>query len=215
MKYVLAFSGISQGPVKRDWRRDYPNIKTNIIDQYNPDVYFCTYPSETTNELIDTYKPKTYNIIPFNGSDTRTTYKKTLEMLLDVDFDLAITTRFDILFSEQFPVRDYKVDPDKINLMFKEQGWWEDHKYTCDPQCFSIFPKKFLPVMIQATQLLYDYPHRQGCMDLHPFYSYIAPHIGEDNLNFIFDEETLSHDNKYFMFDRWGLWPNNPQWLCD
>jgi hypothetical protein len=210
-KVILAFSGISYGPGQRDWRRDIDNITNNIIKPFNTDIYFCTYPSETSSELIDRYSPTKFKFIDFSGSDTRTTYKQTLELLLDVDFDLAITTRFDIRFDENFPVSKYNYDPNKINLLFKEQDWWNDHKYTCDPQCFSIFPKKFLRSMIETTQELYDRPHRQGCMDLHPFYAYITNNrIKESDINFIFNEETHSHDNKYFVFDRWSpWWPNH------
>ena len=210
MKVVSAFSGISYGnPGKRDWRRCVDNIERNIIKPFATDTYITTYHNDYIDDLVLRYKPKKYNLLDYVGSDTRTTYKKTLELLLDVDFDIAITTRFDIRFNEDYKPSDYNIDYDKINLLFKEQDWWNNNRYTCDPQLFCIFPKKYIIEMINTTQELYDYPHREGCMDLHPFYNYITKKIDSSNINFIFDEESHSHDNKYYILDRWSpWWPN-------
>ena len=204
MKTVLALSGISYGNFRgfRDWRGTFGNIKQNILDPINPDVYLCTYPSDTSVELMKSYNPKKALFIPYENSDARLTYKRTLELLLDVDFDLAITTRYDIKFNQNYPVYNFSFNSEKVNLAFKEKGWWEAHRYTADPQNFCIFPKKYLTTIIETIQEIYEKPHRPGHMDMHPFYSYISPKIGEENLNLIFNDEAHSHDNKYYMFER-------------
>ena len=113
-----------------------------------PDVYLCTYPSDTSVELMKSYNPKKALFIPYENSDARLTYKRTLELLLDVDFDLAITTRYDIKFNQNYPVYNFSFNSEKVNLAFKEKGWWEANRYTADPQNFCIFPKKYLLIKI-------------------------------------------------------------------
>jgi hypothetical protein len=203
MKTVLAFSGISYGPGQRDWRRCIDNIKQNIIDPIGvEDVFFTTYPSETFQQLVEAYKPKKYNVLEYADSDKRTTYIKTLELLLDQDFDLAITTRFDIQFTG-IPVNEYALDFAKINLLFKEGGWWDIYRYTADPQTFCVFPKSLLPVMIETVQNIYTNPHSAHA-DMHPFYNYTARNHGSSIMHIIHDVKTLSHCNPFFIFDRWN-----------
>lgn len=204
MKTVLALSGISYGdPGERDWRRCIDNITDNVIKPMGiQDIYMSTYPSDTLQQLIETYQPKRYNVFNYPNSDGRETYRKTLELLLDQDFDIAITTRFDILFTSG-PVSEYVWDPEKINLLFKEGGWWDIYRYTADPQTFCMFPKILLPMMIETVQAIIDKPF-SGMNDMHSFYRHASAVYGEHDLNVIHDSRTLSHDNPYFIFDRWN-----------
>ena len=199
-RVAASFSGICYGVKHRDWRRDWDNIKTNLIDPIQPQIYVTTYHNETVDHLLDVYKPVKYQLLALDGSDLRLTYRRSLEMLLNEPIDLVVSTRYDILFNSS--TADYNIDPDKFNFFFKEKGWWGPHQYTADPQYFSVFPVKFIPALIDGVQSVYDNPHRHDCPDLHPTYSRLAPVIGEENINFIFDVETLSHDNEYVSLDR-------------
>ena len=216
MKTALLINGISYGPRGRDWRRGKENLYDNIIEPLNADVYLNTYPNETTQELIDFYRPKKVQLIEFAGSDPRTTIKQGIEMLSDVDFDLAITTRFDIKWNA--PISQYNIDPTKINFLFREKGWWDESgydgykyglsymKYTSDITTFSAFPKKFIPVLAETIQEVYRTPHRYtGDTDLHPLYSYLLPKIGEENMHIVCDQQELSHQNTQYHYDRISL----------
>lgn len=66
MKISLVLTGFM-----RNWEYNYPMIKKEIIDQYNPDVYITSYtyskmfwntdPEKIDiQKIIDTYKPKNY-----------------------------------------------------------------------------------------------------------------------------------------------------------
>lgn len=200
LKVGLNLCGVSYGVRGRDWRRDYDNINKNIIQLSNPKVYITTYYNETCDELIQKYKPTKHQFIPFENSDLRTTYAKSLELLLDEDIDLIISTRYDILFNES--IDTYDINPNKFNFFFRELGWWDNHRYTADPQYFSVFPKKFLIPLIDSVYDVYKNPHRLDCPDLHPTYSRLEPLISKENIHFIHDVETLSHDNKYVKLDR-------------
>ena len=201
LRVAINLCGISYGERGRDWRRDYENIKQNLIGSFdNPSIYLTTYYNETQDELLEKYRPTKYSFIPYPNSDLRTTYRKSLEVILDEDVDLIVSTRFDILFRDS--ISTYNIDPDKFNFFFRERGWWDNHRYTADPQYFSVFPKKYILPLIEAVQDVYDNPHRLDCPDLHPTYSRLAPKIGEENIHFIHDVETLSHDNEYVTLDR-------------
>jgi len=200
LKVGLNLCGVSYGVRGRDWRRDYDNIYNNIIAVTNPKIYITTYYNETVDELKDKYKPSKHQFIGFENSDLRTTYIKSLELMIDEDIDLIISTRYDILFKDS--IDTYNIDPNKFNFLFKEKGWWDNHRYTADPQYFCVFHKKFLKPLIESVYDVYKNPHRLDCPDLHPTYSRLEPLIGKDNINFIYDLEALSHDNAYLSLDR-------------
>jgi hypothetical protein len=201
MRVAINLCGISYGDRGRDWRRGYENINKNLIYTFeNPNIYITTYHNETQEELIDKYKPKKHQLIQYSNSDLRTTYKKSLESMIEEDIDLIVSTRFDILFNDS--ISNYNIDPEKFNFFFREKGWWDNHRYTADPQYFSVFPKKYSLPLIESVQDVYEKPHRLDCPDLHPTYSRLAPKIGEENIHFIYDVEALSHDNEYVKLDR-------------
>jgi hypothetical protein len=113
MKIGLNIVGKSYVPnERRDWTVSIANIKKSIIDVYNPEhsvyVYMCTYETETTNQLIEQYKPVKTTLLDFSSSEQRLTYIKSLKELLNEDLDIIISTRFDIFFYKPFRTTNEK-----------------------------------------------------------------------------------------------------------
>ena len=202
MKIGLNLVGKSYVPnERRDWTVSIDNIKKSIIDVYTPEhsvsVYMCTYETETTNQLIEQYKPVKTTLLDVSNSEQRLTYIKSLKELLNEDVDIIISTRFDIFFYK--PFSELNIDFTKVNFLFREKGWWDSHKFTTDN--IFIIPKQFLPQFIESIQDAYDKPVR-GCSDLHPVYSFLLPKIGEENIHIISNEHYLSNTNAYYTLTR-------------
>ena len=205
MKIGLNLVGKSYLPdEKKDWRVSIDNIIDSIInvykDQHLVEVYICTYETETTKQLIEQYNPKKVCLLGLDTSDQRLTYIKSLKELLNEDLDIIISTRFDIFFYK--PFNELNVDFTKVNFLFREQGWWNSHKFTTDN--IFIIPKTFLPQFIESIQDAYDKPVR-GCSDLHPVYSFLLPKIGEENVHIISNEHYLSNTNEYYTLTRYRM----------
>ena len=202
MKIGLNLVGKSYVPnERRDWTVSIDNIKKSIIDVYNPEhsvsVYMCTYETETTNQLIEQYKPVKTTLLDFSNSDQRLTYIKSLKELLNEDLDIIISTRFDIFFYK--PFSELNIDFTKVNFLFREEGWWKSRKFTTDN--IFIIPKEFLAQFIESIQDTYDKPVR-NCSDLHPVYNFLLPKIGEKNIHIISNEYYSSNTNDYYTLTR-------------
>ena len=171
-----------------------PNINEQLINTFKKNndvsVYLTTYPHVYINELLDMYKPKNYVLKDFGQSFMQQTYAESVRQLQDEDVDFIISTRFDILFSQDMSKLLY--DYNKMNVLFKEKGY--NHiNYTCDN--FFAFPKSMIGPFSNSIIELFVSGERNG---MHGTVHQLSKHIGYDNIKIIDSEDQLGHDNNYY-----------------
>jgi len=200
MKLAIALIGLSYTEVNPqvrdcDWSQTKDNIKSNLIDAFNGDVYVTTYNQPHINELLEFYQPKKQLILPYEGSHQRMTYIQGLKLLLDEDVDFIISTRFDIHFNEL--VSSYNFDFNKVNFIFKDiEPDWSSQGHVGD--CLHGIPKKYLSTFIDAIQ----YEHNRGGWHMHGIYRPIVSAIGVENTNFLIEGNHFSHENSIYKLFR-------------
>jgi hypothetical protein len=208
MKIGINLVGITYGDVRdRNWKNTKDNLMSTIINCWGDNevkMYLTTYDNPTINDLVSFYTPTKLTLIPYEGSDQRTTYIKSLKELLEEDLDVIISTRFDIEFNK--PLSENNIDFNKFNFFFKEaNGWWERHLFTND--ALFIFNKKYLNDFIDSVVEFDTNPYRPpNHKDLHPTYRYLVPKIGEENTHFILKTHHLTHRNPHYKLIRTGSW---------
>jgi hypothetical protein len=208
MKIGINLVGITYGDIRnRNWENTKDNLMSNVINCWEHNevkIYITTYPNPTIDKLQKFYNPTKLTLIPFEGSDQRTTYIKSIKELETEDLDLIISTRFDIHFNK--PISEHNIDFDKFNFFFREaNGWWELHKFTND--ALFIFNKKYLKDFINSVVEFDTNPYRPANhKDLHPTYRYLIPKIGEENVNFMLKSQHLTHRNPHYKLIREGDW---------
>ena len=200
MKLAIALIGLSYTEVNqqvRDWTQTKDNIKSNLIDAFDSDVYVTTYNQPQLNELLEFYQPKKLLIVLYEGSHQRTTYIQGLKLLLDEDVDFIISTRFDIHFNEL--VSSYNFDFNKINFIFKDvEPGWTNQGHVGD--CLHGIPKRYLNTFIDVVQDV----HNHNGNFMHSIYRPIVGAIGVENTNFLIEGNHLSHENSvYKLFREW------------
>jgi hypothetical protein len=201
-KIGLNIVGITHNDNRHDaWYKS--NIKDNVINilnkHYEVNTYLTTYFfNENTEKLINHYTPTNINILDWDASNQILTYIESLKSLLNEELDIIISTRFDIFFNKK--VDELNIDFSKFNFLFKEQGWWDTHKFTTDN--FYIFPKKYLEECISCLEELYRNPPRSCCIDMHGMYNCISQKITHSNIHFISEEHMLSTENKFYKLTR-------------
>lgn len=189
---------------KKDWRYSAEDVKENVIDCFRQDndvsVHLTTYPNNTLWDLLNFYQPKTCLITEKSGSTQRSTYKKSLQELQNVNADFFICTRFDIHFYR--PLSEIKFDYERANFLFKEEDpHWTNSKFTTDN--LFCFPKKYLWAFIEAIDDFSATYHPDNWRsDLHAMYKEVARKIGEENCNIVYPEGTHRSDhNPYFILN--------------
>ena len=127
---------------KIDYKESLQNYKKFIwgyFKNYNIDVFFSTYQSEKSQELLNDYKPIAYHFFPFlnyiknlKRIGKNSNVIKAIELTLNyskkkcIQYDLCIITRFDLLFQISF-------EKTLINLnMFNNTSELEKHSSICD-----------------------------------------------------------------------------------
>ena len=155
MKIALLLKGSSVNKYKHwqfkeeicvDYEKSLTNIKNNIVDLYDCDVFFHTWENEEFknryDKLISDYKPVSYKIekdIPGShgpelGAKVIQTTKCVIETFLEhVDktnthYDLVIVSRFDLYFAEKLNLEkitnNFNLD-DKIVFVHETKvGLW-------------------------------------------------------------------------------------------
>jgi hypothetical protein len=209
MKLGIVFTGESYGQNQgvfsgrnRDWRISKDNLKETLIDSFKQKhdvkVYLTTYDNPTLQEYLNWYQPHKYLIPEFAGSHQRTTYIKSMQMLLDEDLDFIIATRPDLSFPQ--PVSSLNFDYDKINFCFREiEPHWTNDQFIGD--CLFGIPKKYLQSFIEGIAEEHEKPYRWH-PDLHGIYRWIAPKVGTENIHFLIDGTHNSSDNSLYTLHR-------------
>lgn len=149
MKIAILFSGLhykenyKQGLTKNNtyninYKDSFNNIKTNILDNNNIDVYISSETSRYTNDLLNDYKPVDYIMKNINFDDlnmknysysVKTYPIKNLRILYGlelikkskIEYDYIIITRFDIQFN--LKLNEMNIDYNKDwNIGFKVEN---------------------------------------------------------------------------------------------
>lgn len=193
MNIGVLVCGISYGIQKdRDFFHCYPNILKNIIEPLrnrgdDVQTYLCTYDNPKMDELEILYGAKKSVVLDFEGSKQLVTRFEGLKLLQEEDLDFIIMCRFDVHYN--MSILDTNIDFDKFNIVSREgNGYWNRERWTGDT--FYAFNTKFYDgfynSFLDLLNLNYDRQH------MHNLYPYLVNHIGEENVNFMFDNEQLS-----------------------
>ena len=129
-----------QDQISINYKNSYSNIKTYIIDYYQNlgydiDIYFSTYNSTLIKDLINDYQPKNYTVIDkfiSNKEESRNLHFVNCLNLCknsNIDYDLVVITRFDILFQMEF--NKVFIDYSKMNVVstMKRRNRIDDNLY--------------------------------------------------------------------------------------
>jgi hypothetical protein len=173
-----------------------PNVLDTLIEPLRAsgntvEVYLTTYPHEYMHELLKFYNPKYYFLKDFKTSFMQKTYNESLIQLKNEDLDFIISTRFDILFSQDMSKLSY--DYNKMNVLFREKGYGHMN-YTCDN--FYAFPKKYIDDFANSIIELFQSGERNG---MHGTIHQLSKKIGYENINIIDNMDQLGHDNNYYF----------------
>lgn len=210
MKLALILFGISYAEsinhwtgnlFKVDYKQSLKNYKDYIwkyFNKYNIDVFFSTYQSEKSKNLLEDYKPKAYNFFPhlnyiknFKRIGKNSNVIKGVELALDYSkkrnfkYDVCIVTRFDLLFQIPF-------EKSKLNLnMFNNTSELERHTRICDN--FYVMPGHML-------QTFHSIIKSHGIAGNHHYLKYkILKHF---KINYIYNEHTHIAALKFYKILR-------------
>jgi len=200
-KIGICFTGISHDDgkylsgwskkFKRSFVFTYENHFEKIINPFNEnysvETFLTTYDSEHTDSLLEIYKPSSYLILKGLDHTMRSTYIKSVQILVDTapDVDFFICTRFDIKFYQK--LTNWNFNFDKFNFIFKE-SWGSDEKIEVTDVLFA-FPVRFLQPFLNAIIEADKNPRRKECIgELHYIYDFIEKEIGKENIHFISDK---------------------------
>jgi hypothetical protein len=186
MKIGIIIRGISFGLGKADFRKCASNIETNLIkplieEGHEVSTYVCTYEHEHIEELKEIYKPKSIEILPFEGSNQITTFIHSLNMINEEDIDFIFVTRFDLNYLNKVTesgIIDYK----KVNFMYPPHDPWLDVEFVSDLVLW--LPKQYIGEMIQASENLLLNPPRPTLLDMHGIYKCLKLFLSEDKIHF-------------------------------
>jgi len=185
MKIGIIIRGISFGHGKSDFRICANNIYVNLCeplieDGHEVNIYVCTYNHDHIEELKEIYKPKSLEILPFEGSNQITTFINSLYMVENEDLDFVFVTRFDLNYLKRV-TESGKIDYDKVNFMYPPHEPWLEYEFVSDLVIW--LPTKHIPKMIQASEYLLDNPPRHG-IDMHGIYKCLKLFLSEDEIHF-------------------------------
>lgn len=208
-KLALLFFGMSVNPEYRHWRikknidvhwrNSYSNYKEFIFDffekkGYDIDVYFTT---NTLNDKDKTELCKTYNPIKCDFIDNHENktisrnnkMKKVVDLCLstNINYDLVLITRFDLLFQKKFHESNIKFD--KFNLV----SILERPHLICDN--FYLFPYKYLNAFSNMV-------NRNQLIEFHKIKMDIEKINGKDFVNYILNNRINVKDLKFYKIQR-------------
>jgi hypothetical protein len=207
MKVAIVYTGITDGFVEDTSNHPMPRVFDDYIqnnlthfvnpfkEKYNADLYLTTYENKINESVIEVLKPKKYQILKYAGSAQIPTYVKSMEMMLDEDFDFMLTTRFDLLYRSN--VADWNFDFNKFNVLFKENNF-KELNFTCD--CFYAMPKKYLKSFIIALKQAYSF-HPQPFLrkNMHPVTYNFSKIMGKHAIHFLSNKYQISSEENAFF----------------
>lgn len=210
MKLALILFGISYAEsiqhwtgnlFKVDYKESLINYKKYIWEyfkNYNIDVFFSTYQSEKSKELLNDYKPKAHHFFPklsyiqnFKRIGKNSNVIKAIELTLNYSkkrrfkYDLCIVTRFDLLFQIPFEKASFNLN------MFNNTSELEKHSRICDN--FYVMPGHVLDKFFQIIK-------EQGISSNHHFLKYKL--LNHFKINYIYNEHTHISALNFYKINR-------------
>jgi hypothetical protein len=163
MKFAFCFKGVHFIQGIEGWKVDFENTIQNFYSStvlplesegHSVDIFISTYDTEKTNKMLELYKPKKTQFHVFNIRDERfdiqylhifTLYNlvKEYEKEKNIEYDIIVTTRFDVFLNR--PFLNLNLDLSKMNIAYKQDYG------DCD-DCFWIFPRKELENIILSLK---------------------------------------------------------------
>jgi hypothetical protein len=201
ISYVESIQHWTGNLFKVDYKESLQNYKEYIwkyFKNYNIDVFFSTYQSEKSKELLNDYKPLAHHFFPslnyitnFKRIGKNSNIIKAIEITLNyskkkhIQYDLCIITRFDLLFQIPFEKTSLHLN------MFNNTSELETQTRICDN--FYIFPGHMLEKLFKIIK---DY----GIAGNHHFLKYkILKHF---KINYIYNEKTNISKLHFYKINR-------------
>ena len=201
----------------RDYRDALDAFMKNVVNQLKEEghdvvYYLFTYDSIEKENILNTYTPvkkSTFLDENFNkagGGDKLSnniklisySYIKSLEELLNEDFDLVISTRYDISFNVN-PFKEFQYDFNKCNYL------WKEPEFTHVPlvsDTFIVFPHSMTQDLINSIIEMETNPPYGVGIAMHNIYTPMVNQVGEANVKIVCDTNYASHSNPYFKLTR-------------
>ena len=190
----------TRGSVRVDHRKSLDNYKEYIYNyfeklDYEIDIYFVSNSFKDEfkrKEVINCYYPKNYAFIRNHHCrkiSRNQKFLKVMELCLNenINYDLVLMTRFDLLFKKKFEESNIKLD--KFNLVSK----LESNNFICDN--FYLFPYKYL-------QPFYDLMKNRIDTNYHYIKKLIESLNGINFVNYILNEQTKIQNLTFYEIVR-------------
>lgn len=208
MKVAIVYTGITDGFVEDTSNHSMPRVFDNYIEnnlshfvnpikeKFDTEVYITTYKNKINEHVFDVLQPKKYQVLDYVGSAQITTYIKSMEMMLEQDFDFMFTTRFDLLYRSD--VSQWNFNFQKFNVPFKEENF-KELNFTCD--CFYGMPKKYVKAFIIALKQAYSFhPQPFFRKNMHPTTYNFSKIMGKHAIHFLSNKyQICAEENAFFL----------------
>jgi hypothetical protein len=194
---------------QKDYRHCWPNLKKMLIDPYvdkghEAVIMFSTYRLEDKameDEFYETTKVNKVAYSEYEGSTAfRTKHAAFANFEDDDSLDIIIFTRSDLHFRKIMINENIKYD--KINFLFPEKGWFDEHAFTCDN--FYVFPQRASKTMRYAMEDTFRWP-RPATVDTHALVRKLDNYLDRSNFHLISREPEISDVNSFYTCCREGL----------
>jgi hypothetical protein len=208
MKIAIVYTGIVDGFVQDTSNHTMPRIFDDYVEnnlthfinpikeKYDTDIYLTTYKNKTNDKVLEVLNPKKHQFLDYVGSAQITTYIKSMEMMLDQDFDFMFAARFDLFYRSN--VIDWNFDYQKFNVLFKEENF-KELNFTCD--CFYGLPKKYVKAFIIALKEAYLFhPQPYFRKNMHPVIYNFSKIMGKYPIHFLSNKYQISSEENAFYF---------------
>jgi len=205
-KLSISLVGIShlihteRWPISRSYEHCYDNFVTELLEplskKFDIVTNLTTYHSDKFCDIVEKYKPTSFQFLPLKGSHQVKTFIKSIDQLDNLNIDYVLYTRFDIIF-QPGELKKLNINLNSFNFLCKEKGYWDSHHFVND--CLYFMPYKMLPDFKQACLSLICNPPRPGLMDMHGLYNTISHRV---KINFMVDEHHLSSGNNIYSLKR-------------
>tara|TARA_B110000208_G_scaffold189178_1_gene250203 strand:- start:230 stop:1129 length:900 start_codon:yes stop_codon:yes gene_type:complete len=188
------------------------NFNKYIIDPlskiFDVDIFFITYNTEKTADIINDYKPKDYiliedtdewysnnSIVKYSASTLSQYFSSTQKAILkkvesyekknNFSYNQILITRFDLFFIKD--ITSYILDFDKFNLVCYSEGYW--HHSTYDN--FYLFNRKYLNSYYESLDEIFS-----NGLSSHYLYNMLYIKIGKENISFLFKGGIINEEHK-------------------
>lgn len=195
---------------EKDYRHCWPNLYRNVVEPFLKDhechIFVSTYETkqEIKQEMINLIKPEQV-IYSDKQSSTPFTSKINVFRLLDnKNLDFIIHCRLDLHFHQPFST--YNIDYNKFNFLFREKDHWH-LRYSNDN--VYMWPHRMTNLVEDSLRRTYRIV-RPTTHCTHGLHIKLSEVIGQEEINFISNDEDRSDVNSYYTICKRELGSNRP-----